>query len=34
LTNIAVKEILLYNVSHSNATQTSIVSYLRTKWGI
>lgn len=32
--NISVKEVFLYNDTHSAATQTSIITYLRTKWGI
>lgn len=32
--DVAVSEVYAYSAAHDNATQTSMVSYLRTKWGI
>jgi hypothetical protein len=32
--NIAVKQVLYYSAAHDATTQTSIISGLRTKWGI
>jgi hypothetical protein len=32
--NMSVAEIYVYNTNHDNATQSSIISYLRSKWGI
>lgn len=32
--NVGVQELYIYNDAHSAATQTSMVAYLRSKWGI
>lgn len=32
--NIEVQEIYIYSAAHSAATQTSMITYLRNKWGI